>query len=248
MWEASIAPGKRLWRVGMTDDSAARESGPADRQIQAEDADTKAKEQEETSAAVREIEAFLESGLVESLEKALDRHLSGPVTEETFRVARDAGMLIVGEAGFGAVIWVVSKHEPAKALEALDMSTAAQKWFKEIIAVYGERLRQALHNSDVVASKKDDWEAFGWDLRINPRDGEYEITTEIQKYNGEKLVINAGLPSAVRLAERTLEPLAGVESLNAVSATDREALATTLDAVREKLAASGPPDSEGREE
>jgi hypothetical protein len=206
--------------------------------------DTSGGEQSGVVAAIEQIEAFVESDSVEVLETVLDRHLAGPITEETFRVVRDAGMLIMGDDGFGLVTWVASKPEQARALRALELSPAARSWLKGIIAVYGNRLNQALHRSDVLASKRDDWEGFGWNLRVDPNSGEYEINIEIQKYNGEKLALKTGLLSAVRLAEQALEPLMSVDSLSSVEEEDRQGLLEALDAVREKLTAQEPSAAE----
>jgi|GEM_PF-4079458 len=188
--------------------------------------------------ATAQIEAFVSSGSSEVLEKVLDRHLVAPLTEETFRAVRDAGMLVMGDDGFSIVVWVASRQDKEKALEALELSEAARDWFKGVIAIYGHRLNRALHMSDVLASRRDDWESFGWSVRVNPANGEHEMNAEIQKYNGEKLMVTAGLPSVIRLASRVLEPLTEIENLDPVDEEDRDELLAAVEIVRRKLAPS----------
>lgn len=195
--------------------------------------------EEEISPATEQLEEFVRSDGAGLLNMVLDRHLSGPLTEQTFKITRDAGMLVMGEAGFGLISWVSSNPDRAAALETLDLSQEAKSWLTGIVALYGDRLNDALHMSDVIASRKDDWEAFGRRIRVDPRSGDFEITTEIQKFNGEKLTLQAGLPSAVRLAERVLATLISVDDLSSVEDDDRQDLLDALEAVRERLVGAG---------
>jgi hypothetical protein len=197
-------------------------------------------DQEEFSPAVEQVEQFASSERSSLLERVLDRHLSSPLNEDSFKVARDAGMLVMGQAGFGLIVWIAAKSNRSEAIEVFQFSPETKLWVTGLVALYGDRLKEALHQSDVLASRKDDWEEFSSRVLVNPQDGEREITIEIAKFNGEKLVIEAGLTSVARLAERTLTVLAGVDDLSAIEDEDREELLRVLNAIRGKLEADPP--------
>lgn len=191
---------------------------------------------------LEQLEGYVDSES-DALERALDRHFRGPITHETFEAMRDAGMLVLGEDGFGMIIWIASRADRSAAVESFDFSSKVRLWVKGLVAAYGGEINRALHLSDVAASRRDDWEAFGRTVRIDPSTGDYEITTEIQRFDGQRFMLRAGLPSAARLASHTLTTVLAVPSLQSLENEDRQELLEALDAVRERLLAEQPEES-----
>ena len=192
---------------------------------------------DDSKLAAEQINSFVESDRVKTLLEALDHHLAGEIDRDTYEEIGGAGILLVGDAGFGAIVWVADGDSHEK-IEMLDLSPVAKDLVTKICALYGSRLKQAYKLSEVFENKADDWESFGRRAyRIITGDG-YRVETEIIKFNGETFTLSAGLPSAVRLAVQTLKTLLIINDFDSLEERDQTRLKEMLEEVSAGLKVS----------
>lgn len=197
---------------------------------------------DDASAAAEQLNAFAGSKNVQTLLESLEHHLSSEITKRSYGEIWDSGSLLIGSAGFGAIIWASEDDSPEK-IEALDLSPEAGDLVTRICALYGSRLKRAFELSDLFANKADDWESVKRQVFRDVKDEGYLIKTIITKRNGEKVILSGGLSSAARLAWQTLRTLLAVDDLSTLEDEDRERLQTILDEVAVKLRGEQAPES-----
>lgn len=134
-----------------------------------------------------ELEAFATSDRIDLLLEAFAHNMPAKLDEDTFSNVREPGVLLVGEHGFRGLLWAADARDLASGIGSLNLSSEAEECVTRIIALYGPKLRTALHLSDVPASRKDDWDRFSSNVFWDEKKNEHVITTEIVKYNGEEL-------------------------------------------------------------
>jgi hypothetical protein len=163
--------------------------------------------------------------------EALETHLSGDLTSETFDEVDSALTLLVGTSGALALLWA-SAATTADEFDQMNLGDEAKALVLRSMVLYGPQLNYAHTISGRAGSRAKDWRRFGRQVFINA-EGDQVVRTTIKRFDGASIEIEGDAASAVRLTSGMLRTLERVGDLGSIDKEDRDELATLLETVRE---------------
>ncbi|MFN2225218.1 MAG: hypothetical protein ACK2UY_02905 [Anaerolineae bacterium] len=159
--------------------------------------------------------------LMTQLEIVVREHTHNPLTGTTMRVLYEGLRLFLGEEALDYLLGILINSDDARYVEQAEIQATPQTWtwLRRLIALYGSKIQEA---NAIFNANPNAWRVVNRRAFFDAVTHTWGVSLEIEKYNGDRLILEEIPGSALLLAEAIVDTLNNIPSEVAPELLTRE--------------------------